>query len=522
MKNFYFRTCLGKKTGIGNYMRVSRLASILRKKGHKCSIFIDSFSDNFNLKKNQNIKFLYNKFQKIDEILDADLFIKKTPNPGIVILDDYRLRERWQKKIKDHHDKLVIIDDFQDRNYFCDVLINSKPIFLNKNVNDSFGIRNKGIKLLLGPKYSIIDKKMKKNKNFKKKFKITFYNGGSGDLLPIYKILKSLISKDLSKFKNFHIYIVMGSLSKNKDKIFNLSKKFKNIEIIYSKKQIYRKINNSNLFVGSAGISVFETALYNMPTVLFKVSSNQEVDVNSLEKIGHYFLLDFKDLYKYNKISRLIFLIYLKYPIFKKIFISPKFKIDDRGPSRIVSEILSETKTIKEIEMKDKKEKLTDKQAYRVSRIDGKYVNKYLSSRNLKINRINSIDSKKINNLNHYLWWLENNRISYVFKKNNEEIIFFYHEKIKIKKFSFIKPGWCLIKNKVSFLDILRALEIQKKIISRQNYLIPNLGIIRKDNKSMIKFAKNLNWEIIKARDNIHKILSKNLNIKKRFVLLKR
>ena len=31
MKNFYFRTNLGKSTGIGNYMRVSRLAAIFEK-----------------------------------------------------------------------------------------------------------------------------------------------------------------------------------------------------------------------------------------------------------------------------------------------------------------------------------------------------------------------------------------------------------------------------------------------------------------------------------------------------------
>ena len=143
-------------------------------------------------------------------------------------------------------------------------------------------------------------------------------------------------------------------------------------------------------------------------------------------------------------------------------------------------------------------------------------------SRNLEINRSNSLNKKKIDNLSHYLWWFDNKRKSYIFKKNDEEIIFFYHEEIKIKNFSFIKPGWCLINNKVSFLDILRALEVQKKIIDKYNYSIPNLGIIKKSNTSMVKFAKNLNWEIIYPHENIYKILSKNLNLKKEFVLFKR
>ena len=93
---------------------------------------------------------------------------------------------------------------------------------------------------------------------------------------------------------------------------------------------------------------------------------------------------------------------------------------------------------------------------------------------------------------------------------------------LKIKNFSFIKPGWCAINNEISFLDILRALEVQKKIIDKQNYSIPNLGIIKKSNTSMVKFAKNLNWKIIHKHENIHKILCKNLNLKKEFVLFKR
>ncbi len=314
----------------------------------------------------------------------------------------------------------------------------------------------------------------------------------------------------------------MGSFASHKDKIFSLKKKFKNIEIIDSKNDIYKKINDTDLFIGSAGISIFETALYKIPTILFKVSKNQEVDLNSLEKIGHYLLLEKSDLYKKEEITKLIISLHKKYSNVKKILNSPEFKIDDKGADRIISEILLDTKTMYKPDKERKNKLMNKKQVYNISGVNGKYINKYLLSRNLKINRINSLEKRKINNLDHYLWWFNNKRKSFVFKKNEDEIIFFYHEKIKIKNFSFIKPGWCAINNKVSFLDILRALEMQKKIIDKQNYSIPNLGIIKKSNTSMVKFAKNLNWKIIHKHENIHKILCKNLNLKKEFVLFKR
>ena len=245
------------------------------------------------------------------------------------------------------------------------------------------------------------------------------------------------------------------------------------------------------------------------------MSKNQEVDLNSLEKIGHYLLLDASDFYKSEKISKLVTLLYKRYSYFKKIFGSPEFKVDDKGSNRVVSEILVDTKKINKLKKEKKDRTWNNKQIYNVSKVDGKYINKYLLSRNLKINRVNSLNKKKIDNLSHYIWWFNNNRKSYVFKKYDDENYFFYHETIKINNFSFIKPGWCLINNKVSFLDILRALEIQKKIINKFNYSIPNLGIIKKSNASMVKFAKNLNWEIIHSHEKIYKILCKNLNLKK-------
>ena len=153
MKNFYFRTNLGKKIGIGNYMRVYRIASLLKKQGHVCTIFVDYFLKNFNFDSNVSIKFLYSGPEKISEIDDANLFIYQTPRKGIVILDDYRLKEKWQTKVKSHHNKLVVIDDFLNSSHATDILINSKPIFLNEKSVNLIKAKNPNTKLLLGPNY---------------------------------------------------------------------------------------------------------------------------------------------------------------------------------------------------------------------------------------------------------------------------------------------------------------------------------------------------------------------------------
>ena len=114
------------------------------------------------LLKNQKIKCLYNNRKNINEKDDAEIFISQTISPGIVILDDYRFGKNWQKKVRSYHKKLVVIDDFLNRSHVCDIVVNSKPNFLNKKFEDFFKKKNINTKFLLGPKYCIIDKKKKK------------------------------------------------------------------------------------------------------------------------------------------------------------------------------------------------------------------------------------------------------------------------------------------------------------------------------------------------------------------------
>ena len=48
----------------------------------------------------------------------------------------------------------------------------------------------------------------------------------------------------------------------------------------------------TNVFVGTSGTAIFETASLQTPSILFESSQNQKTDVFSLEKIGHYFYLN--------------------------------------------------------------------------------------------------------------------------------------------------------------------------------------------------------------------------------------
>ena len=101
--NFYFRCNYGSSVGIGHLMRVIRLCNILKKKYQKTKIFIDKKSTFFK-------KFIFEyeemypkRFFFSNQNLDAKIFIKKIISKiknkkTFIIVDDYRLNSKWEKK----------------------------------------------------------------------------------------------------------------------------------------------------------------------------------------------------------------------------------------------------------------------------------------------------------------------------------------------------------------------------------------------------------------------------------------
>ena len=154
----------------------------------------------------------------------------------------------------------------------------------------------------MGPKYCILPKIEIQKKNIKKRgsFFITMNMGGGGDLLIISNLIKELQKKIK---KNVYINVIIGPLSKNKNLIIKLSKNNKNIipiENFVNLMDIYKK---SDLFIGAAGTSVFETAAMKLPSILISIAKNQMTDVLSLEKIGHYFFFKNKEIVNIKKLS---------------------------------------------------------------------------------------------------------------------------------------------------------------------------------------------------------------------------
>ena len=180
--DFHIRTNLNNKIGIGHLSRSLRLANKIVENGHNCNIYVDNFKNNF-FYQNKKINFfsLYKKENYNSEKKDSLLFIRETQSkPGIVIIDDYRLTQIWEKEIYKFHKKIIVLEDLNINKHYADIIINFSPNFLDGSKYNYKLSKKKNCRFLLGPKYSLINREYKKQNS--KKFNIVFYNGGSGDL----------------------------------------------------------------------------------------------------------------------------------------------------------------------------------------------------------------------------------------------------------------------------------------------------------------------------------------------------
>jgi len=511
--NIYFRVNLSNGSGIGHIVRSTILASKFKSK-NKIQLFLDT-PINYKIDtKIFDITYLYKKKEKYSLQKDIRKFLEITKdNKGIVILDDYRINNKWISEVKKIHKKIIVFDDYFNKYPNADIIINTKPDFLIVDNKKKYSLLNQNAKLLVGPKYSIINPKPIISVK-SKLFKIMFYLGGSGNIKPFIKIINNLKKNFISFDQSVTYYLVVGPFCPDKQDLSKISK-FRNVKVLENKKNVISNYNFIDLFIGSSGMSFYENKYYNIPSIFFEMNTNQKIDLDSAKLLGFYFFLSKSDLKIDYKISKLIFHIYNNYKMIKQHTIKSIYQIDNKGSDRIADIIIPKKTKYKKLKKKRYKSKISKKTNF-------SHINEYLLSRNLLKNIANSLTMKKISFLDHYIWWLSTKRNSFIYYYKNQIALFSYYEIILINKVKYLITGWFTANNKVDFLTMCRFIlshtnHVEK--ISKLKAYFP-ISIMDKKNKAMIYFTRKMKWTKLTSKTETKKIYDfKNIQDKYNFLI---
>ena len=384
--NFFFKVSAGENIGIGHLQRCLNLATGLNKKKNNIIFLVNKSSKKY-IKKIKKKKFQVKVYQNNNILLmnAKKVFIKNEYN--FLIIDDYSIDYKWELKISNYVNKILVIDDFTNRKHYCDVYVNQNII----NQKDIIKVKKKfnKQKCLLGPKYALLDKKFyfyhnKKRENiFFKKILISF--GGSDKENFTNLVLKTLAQK---KYTHLEINVILGKYYKffnELKKRYNLNQ---NIKISKNLPSLVNIIYKSDLSIGAGGTTSWERLCLSNPAIVFCMSENQKKIITDLKKKKLIIYGGEESKFSSKKFENLLDTVIKKYNKLKKKMEEGKILVDGLGVKRVLENLIPSK--IKKLH---------------ITKAKKNHLYNYFNWVNDKKVRKNSINQKLINFTNHKKWF---------------------------------------------------------------------------------------------------------------------
>ena len=277
----------GPNIGFGHLVRCTALAKELHANNHK--LIMIGPSKKYRTRNNKSIFF---KWQEISEWKSSDyvanLIIKNVSNnlTDIVVLDDYRIDETFQLKLKSEKIKWLQFNIKIDCNFWGNWILNTCPSVDAKAYKGK--IKNKTAKLLLGQEYAILRSefsKIKKTHHSKKVNNILLTFGGGNDHGATLLVLNSIFGDLMSEMK---YSIVSGKNNPQNKNIKKFIRKHSKGEIDFyiDPQDIFDIFINCDFAIVAGGTTTFELLKCEIPMAIIAIADNQVEQAKSLEQLG--------------------------------------------------------------------------------------------------------------------------------------------------------------------------------------------------------------------------------------------
>ena len=321
IQHIAFRADVSKLIGTGHFMRCLTLAEDLKRQGvhiRFISRHLPVYLQNMLADKGYEFIILVSTQNEmpIDELAHASWLGVSQEQDAIdsvqalsdlmwnwLIVDHYALDHRWESRLRQSSNNILIIDDIADRQHDCDVL-------LDQNFYSDMDMRYTGkvpshCHLLLGPKYALLRKEFRlfhqqiKPRNGSVKRLLVFFGGVDADNYT------GLIIDTLSEIRipNLHIDVVIGSQHPYREKIKEKCVQYE-FNCYVQTDKMAELMAAADLAIGAGGSATWERCCLALPTLMFSLAHNQIEIAKEMDVLGagQYFdlqLIDIdKDLHK--------------------------------------------------------------------------------------------------------------------------------------------------------------------------------------------------------------------------------
>jgi UDP-2,4-diacetamido-2,4,6-trideoxy-beta-L-altropyranose hydrolase len=355
-----FRVDASNQIGTGHVTRCIALADELTAAGMRCCFICRSLEGNmilnirnhgyktFELPKNNRMTYVHDYLNNqlehadwlgVDWLTDAEqtAAILELQNITWLVIDHYAIDIKWEEHIKPYINYLCVIDDLDNRNHSCEILIDQNWFGLQTNLRYDKKVNHNCIKLV-GPNYAIIKSiYLKARKKVKKRSgiinTILVFFGGSDQQNQTEKTLAAL-SNDI--FDEIYVDIVVGPNYLNYEALSQLASKRSRTKIYKNLPDLSDLMVKADIMIGAGGTTTWERMCLGLPSLIISIANNQTqicIELNNagfINYIGEFNNVGISD------IEKKIIQITLQPDLLKKQSEIIFHLVDGYGTSRVV------------------------------------------------------------------------------------------------------------------------------------------------------------------------------------------
>lgn len=299
-----FRTDASVEIGSGHLMRCLTLADQLRAEGAEvafvCRELPGAMFDLLHTCGYRFAKLPLAEVGKDSQQFDAEETIQAAgqlfpDSIDWVVVDHYELDVLWERMLRPHVCKLMVIDDLANRSHDCDLLLDQN--YYRDQDQRYLGLVPEKCVTLLGPEYVLLRPEFAETKQ-----RIRVRNGSVQRILvffggsdPTNQTQKALEALRLLERPDIEVDVVVGSTNPNRNTIQALCDELPNVTFHCQVSNMAELILNADLAIGAGGAAMWERCYLGLPTITVVFAANQESTTEDVARLGAIEYLGWSD-----------------------------------------------------------------------------------------------------------------------------------------------------------------------------------------------------------------------------------
>ena len=203
----------------------------------------------------------------------------------LLIVDHYRLGLGWERGMRSHARRILVIDDLADRDHDCDLLLDQN---LHKDAQNRYKqFVPQGAIQFLGPQYALLRTEfdqptLTRTRDGHVRRLLVFFGGTDpgNQTIKVLDALRALGSRAPQSF------IVLGPAHPHREAVRNSAVDLPNVNLIDATDEMAKLIASADLGIGTCGVAAWERCALGLPCLVVVTAENQREDAEILHRLG--------------------------------------------------------------------------------------------------------------------------------------------------------------------------------------------------------------------------------------------